>query len=231
MYDKKHIIEFEKYAKSYDSNVLIQKKVAEELVKKVNFTPKTILDIGCGTGEIYKNISWKVDRFVGVDCSSSMCELHPKAKNIEIFCDDFESPVFLDRVREFSPFDLIISSSSLQWAKDIKMAIKYYSELSDKVALAIFTSGTFKTIYKITNRKSFLPSCDSMVFLSKFFKKSNIERRFYKVYFDDTISMLRHIKLSGTSGGNRVLNYKEIKYLLKQYPYDYLEFEVVFIVN
>ncbi len=231
MYKKRHQIEFEKHAKTYDSNALIQKKVAKELVQKLNFKPKTILDIGCGTGEVYKNISWEIDRFVGVDCSSSMCKLHPKAKNVEIFCDDFESLSLIENIERFSSFDLIISSSSLQWAKDIEKLFDVYSKLSNKVAFSIFTNGTFKSIYEITNIESFLPSYDHLVLLSKIFKKSHIEKKSFRVGFDDTISMLKYIKLSGTSGGNRVLNHKEIKYLIKNYPYKYLEFEVVFITN
>ncbi len=231
MYNKRHKIEFEKHAKTYDSYALIQKKVAKELVQKLDFKPKTILDLGCGTGEIYKNISWKTDRFVGVDCSSSMCELHPRDKNIKIFCDDFESLSFIENIQKFSYFDLIISSSSLQWARDMESTFKIYSRLSDKVAFSIFTDGTFKTIYEITHRESFLPSYNYLISLSKIFKKSRIEKKLFRVVFNDTISMLKYIKMSGTSGGNSVLNYKEIKYLLKQYPYNYLEFEVIFIVN
>jgi len=231
MYNKKHQIEFEKYAKTYDSNALIQKRVAKELVEKLNFQPKTILDIGCGTGEVYKNISWEVDRFVGVDCSSSMCKLHPQDKNTEIFCDDFESSVLIKHIEKFLPFDLVISSSSLQWSKDIEETLKIYSKMSDKIAFSIFTDGTFKTIYEITDRKSFLPPYNYLVSLSKIFKKSYVEKKVFRINFSDTISMLKYIKMSGTGGGNKMLNYKEMKYLLEYYPYDYLEFEVIFILN
>ena len=231
MYSKRHQVEFEKYAKTYDSNALVQKRVAKELVQKLDFRPKTILDLGCGTGEIYKNISWEVDKFVGVDSSKAMCKLHPKNDKTEIFCDDFESKDFIEKIAKQRPFDLIVSSSSLQWSRDIRRVFDSYSNLSQKVAFSIFTSGTFKTIYEITGRDSFLPSFDSLVMLSSTFKKPNIEKKVFKVNFDDTVSMLKYIKMSGTSGGNRVLNYKEIKYLIERYPYNYLEFELIFITN
>ncbi|MFK5881414.1 MAG: methyltransferase domain-containing protein [Sulfurospirillum sp.] len=231
MYSKRHRIEFEKYAKTYDSNSLIQKKVAKELVQKLNFRPKTILDLGCGTGEIYKNISWELDSFVAVDCSSTMCKLHPKNKNVEIIHSDFESEEFLNKMSNYAPFDLLISSSSLQWAQNMEIAFKAYRSLSEKIAFSIFTNKTFRAIYEITNRESFLPAFESLVSLSKIFKNSNIEKKLFRVNFDDTISMLKYIKMSGTSGGSRVLNYKEIKYLLEYYPYKYLEFEVAFITN
>jgi len=41
--------------------------------------------------------------------------------------------------------------------------------------------------------------------------------------------MFRYIKKSGVSGGEKQLSYKQIKHLMKAYPLDYLEFEVLFI--
>jgi malonyl-CoA O-methyltransferase len=231
MYNKRHQIEFEKYAKTYDSNANVQKKVAKELVGKLNFKPKKILDLGCGTGEVYKNISWKIDKFIGVDSSKTMCDIHPKEKNVELLCEDFESVGFFEKLKKYDNFDLIISSSSLQWSKDIKKVFELSRQLSKRVAFSIFTDGTFKTIYEITKRESFLPSYDTLVLDSKVFKNRRVEKKVFKIDFDETISMIRHIKMSGTGGGNSVLNYKEIKYLIENYPYKYLEFEVAYILN
>jgi len=231
MYKKNHIAEFEKHAKEYDSFAVVQKKVAKELMSRVDFKPKNILDIGCGTGEVYKNISWDIDRFVGVDSSATMCQLHPKSDKIEIICADFESENFKDKIKKGLPFDLVVSSSSLQWAQEIDLTLKFYSSLSDKIAFSIFTNGTFKDIYKTTKRKSFLPSFDSIYSLSKSIKNFQIERKIYKIEFEDNISMLRYIKNSGIGGGNKVLNYKEIKYLLYSYIHTCLEFEVAFITK
>ncbi len=231
MYKKNHKLEFEKHANSYDSYAKIQKKVAKELIKKLNFKPKKILDIGCGTGAVYKNITWGIDSFVGVDNSSTMCKLHPKNDKIEVICDDFESKIFQAKIMKMSPFDLVISSSSMQWAKDIETTFNFYSSLSQRAAFSIFTDKTFKTIYKITKRKFFLPSFNLIQMLSKIFQNMRVEKRAYRIDFDDKISMLRYVIESGTSGGNEMLSYKEIKYLIDNYPYSYLEFEVAFIIK
>ncbi len=231
MPNKNHISEFEKHANTYNSFAPIQQYIAKELVHHIDFEPKTILDLGCGTGEIYKNISWKIDKFFGVDYSPSMCNLHPKDEKVNIFCDDFESVDFKNKAKALSPFDLVMSSSSLQWATNLQEMFDFCSNISDRVAFSIFTRGTFKTIYKMTQRESFLPTCEEVKNFSKVFKNPKIIKKIYKLDFIDNISKFRYIKNSGISGGNAILNYKKMKYLLENYPYSYLEFEVIFITN
>jgi malonyl-CoA O-methyltransferase len=51
----------------------------------------------------------------------------------------------------------------------------------------------------------------------------------YELQFDSVYKMLRYIKESGTSGGERHLSYLQTKQLLKNYPCNYLEFEVLFV--
>ena len=43
--------------------------------------------------------------------------------------------------------------------------------------------------------------------------------------------MFKYIKGSGVSGSRKVLDYKQSKRLFREYPLDYLEFEVVFIYS
>jgi len=231
MLNKNHISKFEKHANTYNSFAPIQQHIAKELVNHINFEPQIILDIGSGTGEVYKNIYWEIEEFFGVDCSPSMCDLHPKDERVSIVCDDFESADFLKKVKKLSPFDLVISSSSLQWATNLKEMFDVCSEISDRVAFSVFTRGTFKTIYEITCRESFLPTYEEVKNFSKVFKNPKIVKKIYKLDFEDNISKFRYIKNSGVSGGNDILNYKKMKYLLENYPYSYLEYEVVFVIN
>jgi len=231
MYKNNHLLEFEKHAKDYDSYAKIQKKVAKELIKKLNFAPRKIFDLGCGSGEIYKNISHKIDYFVGVDGSRTMCELHPKSANTKIFCDDFDSELFRQKIIKDLPFDLVVSSSSLQWSKDLESVFMFSKSLSDKIAFAIFTKGTFKSLYDMIERKSFLPSFDFVSSISKIFKNVQVEKKVYRLDFADNYSKFRYISKSGIRGGNETLNYKQMKYLLEKYPHNYLEFEVTFVLN
>lgn len=229
MYKKNHKKEFSKWAGSYDDFAVIQKKVAKELLDKIDNSPRRILDLGCGTGEIYKNISWEYDFFVGVDCSDSMCKLHPKTDKVEILCSDFESVFVKKRLKIYAPFDMIISSSSLQWSKDIGQIFNHCNQLSQNMAFSIFTDGTFKTIYSMTNRKSFLPNAKNLANIAKEILNAKVEICTYKLYFEDNISKFRYIKKSGIGGGVEMLTYTQAKHLFENYPLEYLEFEVLFI--
>ncbi len=224
-----HAKEFSRRANSYDGYNIIQRKVARELLKKVDRPAKKILDLGCGSGAICKNIGVDFEKFIGVDISKEMCSFHPKAENIKILNYDFEDILLYDILKKDAPFDLILSSSALQWAKNLDFLAKKISELGSNIALSIFTDKTFYTIYRQTSLKSFLPGADDAAeTFSKYFD-IDAERKEYKLFFDDNISKFRYIKKSGVSGGKKRLGFKETKKLIKEYPLDYLEFEVLFI--
>ncbi len=214
-----HIKEFSKNSKYYNSYNLIQKKVVKKLLSTVSFKPKTILDLGCGDGLVYKNLGFKVDKFVGVDLSTLMLDLHPKSSEVFLECKDFDS------VDDFDKYDLVISSSSLQWSKDIYTLVKNIENNSQNFALAIFTEGTFKTLRDWFGLKSFLPNKNKLKM--SFSKNVSCETISYKLEFKSTLEMLKYIKKSGVSGGRKELKVKEIKYFLQNYDKDFLEFEVI----
>lgn len=222
-----HAKEFSKRANSYDNYNIIQKKVAKYLLEKIDRSAKKILDLGCGSGEICKNIDF--ERFIGVDASKQMCNLHPKAGNIKVLNYNFDDTSLYKILKKEAPFDLIVSSSSLQWSKDISNLTNNISKLGGNIALAIFTDKTFRAIYDQTSLESFLPNAKKTAkeFSEHFDIKTEIKE--YKLFFDDNISKFRYIKKSGVSGGNKKLGFKGTKKLIEEYPLDHLEFEVLFV--
>jgi malonyl-CoA O-methyltransferase len=221
-----HTNEFSKRAKSYKEHNIIQKDVAKRLVSKITSKPKSILDLGCGSGAVYGEIDWKVDRFVGIDKASNMCLLHPKGQNIKIIEGDFED---IEIYKNLGKFDLTIASSSLQWAKDLNIVVDAISKISKNIAFAVFTDNTFKTIYEMSGLEKFLPSSDEVVNSVQRYYDIESETVKYNLHFKDNISKFRYIKNSGVSGGVRKLGYIETKKLIENYPLEYLEFEVVYI--
>lgn len=205
--------------------------MANHLLSKITYKPKKILDLGCGTGDINLKIDWEYDKFIGVDSAQGMCERHPKNDKVIVINENFENLDFQKKMISNAPFDLIISSSALQWADDIESLIKFISTLSPNIAFSIFTCNTFAEIYKMSGLDTFLPNANELVKMVKKYFNIEYEIKKYKLDFEDNLSKFRYIKKSGVSGGRRKLTVAQTKKLINDYPYKYLEFEVLFIYN
>lgn len=220
--------QFSKYAKEYKNHNIIQQIVAKSLVRELKSKPKRILELGCGSGQVYNYISWEVDFYKAIDFSPSMCELHPRAKNIEVNCFDFDTEEFLKEI-ENSHFDLVLSSSALQWSKDLSKIIKHLSSITKEINAVLFTSNTFKTIQEITKSKSPILDEDSIKEAFNKYYNCQFETIMYKLEFDNKKDLFDYIKKSGVSGGNASLDFKDARKLYKEYNLNYLEFEVIFV--
>lgn len=222
--------EFSRYAQKYNSHNIIQDKVVKKLLSNVTSEPKKILDLGCGNGAVCKLIDWKYKHFIGVDFAPGMLELHPKSKKIECIYGNFNDERLFEALATYE-YDYVISSSALQWAEDLESVFGSIKGFNVPVSLAIFTSGTFETINKTANLEPLLRNKQQIKELADTYFDANIEVVKYTLEFDSTREMFRYIKKSGVSGSRNVLDYKQTKQLMKEYPFNYLEFEVVFITS
>ncbi len=220
--------EFSKYALEYNSYNIIQNKVVKKLLSKLKYKPKSILDLGCGSGALCKAIDWEYESFLGVDFAQGMLDLHPKSKNIKCIYGNFNDTNLFENL-DTNEFEHIFSSSSLQWAEDLERVFINIKSLHKPISLAIFTSGTFVTLNKTADLKPLLRNARSIKTLSEKYFDADFEVLTYKLEFESTRDMFRYIKKSGVSGSRRVLTYKQTKKLMQEYPLDYLEFEIVFI--
>ncbi len=217
--------EFSRRAETYQHHNIIQRKVVKHLIAQITSQPSKILDLGCGSGAVYNLIDWKIERFVGIDKADMMCRLHPQSDKIELFHDNFEN---LSLLQKLGHFDIVISSSALQWANDLESLFQTLHTMTDEIAFAIFCNGTFKTIYEMTQLESFLPSKESLQQLLEKYFDCQCEIKNYTLEFQDNISKFRYIKRSGVSGGKKRLSVQETRSLIRNYPFSYLEFEVLF---
>jgi len=221
----KHIGQFDRFAGSYENYKIIQSKVARHLVSNIKKRGESILDLGAGGGEVYKNIDWEIKSYHAVDLSPRMLGFHPDTH--KILCD-FDSEECWKRLKNL-PVDMVVSSSALQWSRDFDRLCKNISSLSENVNLALFTSNTFKTIQRITGVPSpILEKSEILDTVNRYFL-INYEIRQYRLFFQNRLDMFRYIKKSGVSHGVKRLGYKETRELIMSYPYNYLEFEVVFL--
>ena len=218
-----HTRQFSRFAAQYDDHNIVQREVARTLVSKIKNRPKTILDLGCGTGAVFKNLHWDVETFIGVDASEAMCQAHPAPLHVRIIHDSFDNPSLFER-----PVDLIVSSSALQWAKDLPALFEKIAHGGKQCALAIFTCKTFETLHQMTGYTSLLPQSKELEALFMKHFQGEFEVRRYRVEFPDTLSLLRYIKRSGVSGGEKVVSVTKLREVIARYPHDYLESEVFF---
>lgn len=220
--------QFSKYADQYNRYNIIQQIVSKALVREIESKPKRILELGCGSGQVFKNIDFDFEYYKAIDFSQSMCDIHPKDKNLDVVCLDFDTEEFYENIKG-EKYDLVLSSSSLQWSKDLSRIVKALSEISPKINAVLFTSNTFKTIFNISGTAS--PILDTQSIKKSFEKSYNcsFEVLNYSIKFDNKKELFDYIKNSGVSGTQNALSFKEAKNLYKNYPLDYLEFEVIFI--
>lgn len=222
--------EFSRYAAQYGAHNVIQAKVAQKLAEDTQDKPKRILDLGCGNGTLFSCIDWEIETFTGVDFSESMLSHHPHASNVTLMLGDFNDLTLFEKLSSMK-FDRIYSASALQWADDLDTVFKALQSLNSTVSLAIFTSGTFKTLYEIAGLSPILKSSDEMIEITNRHFDAQFEIVRYVLEFDTVREMFRYIKRSGVSGGRRILDVAQMKALMQNYPLNYLEFEVVFITS
>ena len=224
--------EFSRFAGTYGQHNRIQAKVAEKLVSMLpEKAYDSIVDIGCGSGEVYRNLKTRniaFDSFTAMDISAEMLHHHPSDSSISKVLGDFnlsESLSQLPRKR----YDLLLSASALQWSSDLDLTLPLLADLSDHCYFAIFTSGTFRSLHRYAGITSPIRSESLLKEKIALYYDASFETVRYTLPFDSVYKMLRYIKESGTSGGERHLSYAQTKHLLENYPHNYLEFEVLFV--
>ncbi len=225
--------EFSRFAHQYNTYNMIQAKVATTLISKLpSQSYKNIIDIGSGSGEVYKNLQKQkvlLENFVALDSAQTMLAIHPDNKQITKICTNFNDRDFTDHIPK-RDYDVLLSSSALQWSTDLVYTMRELSLLSSTFYGALFTSGTFKTLHQIAGVSSPIYSEDIVRdVMNQFYKDVQFELHHYSLEFNSTRDMFKYIKQSGVSSGERKLNYTQTKALMENYPLNYLEFEVLFI--
>ncbi|MGE4296152.1 MAG: methyltransferase [Campylobacterales bacterium] len=220
---------FSRQAKMYAMLNTPQRQVAKNLIAEIaHLKPRRILDVGAGCGAVYEQIHWPLECFVAVDFASMMCQLHPKGEGVWVVQADFNNPNELDSLARYGPYDLVISSSALQWAVSLEDSLSALSRLSARAALALFTAGTFDGLNRYLGKASPLPTAtEAMEIIGRHFD-AEIRVEKFCVGFESVRSLFDFIRQSGVGGGSPGLSVAQARSLLLNYPGLDLEFEVVY---
>ena len=193
----KAVKEFSRFADQYGNYNIIQVEVAKTLVEQLpSNTYSTIIDIGSGSGEVYKNIernNISFEQFIALDFSQEMLNIHDSGKKIKKICADF------NLVKTFDMFTIeengiLLSSSALQWSKDLDLVFSKLSQKVSKAHFAIFTSSTFKTLHQVADITSPIYSERDLKEVINRYYKATFETRTYSLHFDSVYDMFRYIK-------------------------------------
>lgn len=227
------IKQFSRFAHHYDTYNMIQTQVAKELIAGLSEEAyHAVIDIGAGSGQVYKNLKHShisFERFIALDSSEKMLSFHPSDDKILKIHADFNALETYERFDTTADKNLLLSSSALQWSKDLDFVFKHLSHIAAKAKFAIFTSNTFKTLHTYAHVDSPIYSPETLSKSIRKYYDADFELKEYKLVFESVRDMFSYIKKSGVSGGEKQLSYKQIKDLMYNYPLDHLEFEVLFV--
>jgi len=94
----------------------------EVLLRDIKDSP--VLDVGCGTGEITKELIKKNLEVYSIDIDERACE-NTRKYNLHTFCFDFT----LDKANNFPKFKVAVLADSLEHMKDDLMAMQHLNHL------------------------------------------------------------------------------------------------------
>lgn len=154
---------------NYTQNGVIQKIIATKLVELIPQKPcdvSSVLDIGCGTGFIAQRLiekGFSSEKILQVDANYDSLKIAQQFAKTEVF--DFNSPLMF--AQQFpQKFDIITSSMSLQWAKDLPRTIENIKLLLNKNGIFIASiplDGSLSEIYDALEISSFqFPKIDDI---------------------------------------------------------------------
>ncbi len=217
--DKKHLRQsFDKAASQYHQAAKLQQDTAEQLVNRLDYiqiTPKSILDIGCGTGFVSQRLKKKFPkaRIVSLDLSLAMLQ---QLKNNSDRWFSKSKPVCADA--EYLPFiansfDLVISNLTFQWCQNTQQLFAGIQYCLKDNGLLLFSS--FGTDTLIELRQSW-QGVDNKVHINHFEDMHNIgdilinmgyhlpvmDAERITEYFPDVFCLMRSLKIIGAHNVN-----------------------------
>jgi len=219
---KKQVIQvkFSRAAESYDNYAKVQTEVARRLAAKLppaHKKPeiKTILEIGCGTGNFTALLAARFPgaKIVALDFSPEMlakARYKLQGKAIDFVCAEGER--FLQEAQE-KTFDLVASNGSLQWFAEIENALHHIARIlaaGGSLSCSIFGPESLKELGQgLRAMQSLAEGLAAHTFpqrerlqkaLRSYFKEGSVEEELVEKEYSSVHDLLLHIKKTGTAG-------------------------------
>lgn len=145
---------FDRASATYNRQDNVQRKAAADLVKALtktcqNFTPSTILDIGCGTGNLIEELCRifpKATYHIN-DISTSMIE--QTVKRFRGVIKFNTQPGCIEEINLKHHYDLIISNMCFQWLADLPSVIDDLLNRTNLLVFSCLMQDSFKEWYTL----------------------------------------------------------------------------------
>ena len=213
---KEHIRQrFSRAAKSYDQYAHVQRLAADWLMDSIKEEPATILEIGCGTGNLTKLLAERFPqaRITSIDFAETMIqqarEKMSSAGHVQFHCVDAET--FIKTTEE--KYDLVVSNATLQWFTDLNATFKHLGRIVDekgRVALTLLGPGSFQELAAAMREivgpdvhlpaESFCPAKNAESLARQVFSTVGFVSKMIKKEYATFFDILDHIKKTGTGG-------------------------------
>ncbi|GFZ86405.1 biotin synthesis protein BioC [Rickettsiales bacterium] len=195
---------FDKAAESYDDFAAVQRKISYKLCSMIsNERNDPVLDIGCGTGYVFNNLS-SGPFGLQLDLAFKMCRLASRNNSAATIAANAENLPIMDDY-----FGLITSSMALQWVPDLSRAFREMHRVlrsGGLVYISIPLPGTFveldKAFHSITGGRhvhDFASETEVKMLISAAgFAEINIEQERITEIYPNFSTLLQTIKKTGT---------------------------------
>ncbi len=208
---------FNKAANTYDQVAVLQREVGSRLLDRMNFVrliPNTIIDIGCGTGDMTHKLlhAYKQAHVIGMDFAENMLgkartKLTWREKILgrrpTLLCADAERLPVADQSA-----DLIFSNLTLQWCNDLDATFTEFRRILKPGGLLTFSSlgpDTLKELraswHAIDNSHHVHPFVDMHhvgdALLRAQLADPVMDMEYFTLTFNDGFQLMRELKLLG----------------------------------
>ncbi len=213
MLDKELVkTKFQKSMSTYCENAPVQMKMAEKLSNYLDKHYDNILEIGSYTGFLTHEIIKKTDfkTYTALDITDSFDYIKNLSPKIKFISGDIEQTELKEK------YDLITSSSTLQWCVDFEGVIKKlksYLKPEGHIIIAIFGKQNLYQIKNVFNTSLNYPEISE---IRKIFStKVNIIEETVTIQVNNPKEILKHLKYTGVNSLKVRLSYSELKEKMK----------------
>ncbi|WP_136796656.1 methyltransferase domain-containing protein [Desulfosediminicola ganghwensis] len=200
---------FKRSIPSYEKNASVQQVVGQNLVDQLtscsDLRQNRVLEVGCCTGSTTAMLcdSFDIRKIWVNDLVEECCSM-----TAERICVQVEEAIALPGDIESVPLpqslDLVISSSTYQWLKDLAACFtRLEATLAEGgfFAFCMFGPGTMSQVQQLTGVGLNYPDENSIhAIVSRLFTIELIDTSHHRIYLDSPREVLRHIKNTGVGG-------------------------------